>query len=135
LAYRFRIERRPPDVSSRDRADEMDVRPLAPNCGSRPTRPADLAVVSSTCTQIDAGSFVNDEAYLRSLLSRAWEPGSDGKGLVIADGTLHTWATDASGNVHHSPAMELLGLQYAAVIAYLSIGSDGLALDSEWRFE
>lgn len=68
---------------------------------------------------------MNDEAYLRSLLSRAWEPGSDGKGLVLADGTLRTWTADASGNVHHSPAMEMLGLQYAEVIAYLSIRSDG----------
>lgn len=70
---------------------------------------------------------MNDEAYLRSLLSRAWEPGSDAKGFVLCDGTLRTWTADAGGNVHHFPAMELLGLRPADVIAYLSIESDGTA--------
>src|SRR3954453_20624377 len=32
---------------------------------------------------------------------------------------------DAGGNVRHSPAMELLGLQSAGVIAYLGIASNG----------
>jgi hypothetical protein len=68
---------------------------------------------------------VNDAAYFRSLLSRPWEPGRDGKGLVLVDGRLRTWVADAAGNVHHFPAMELLGLGEAEVVAYLSIRADG----------
>jgi hypothetical protein len=67
-----------------------------------------------------------DEDYLRSLLSRPWAPGATGKGVVLADGSLRTWPTDDGGNVHHFPALALLGIEPGAVAAYLAMDPDGV---------
>ena len=66
-----------------------------------------------------------DKEYLRSLLSQPWAPAATGKGLLLVDGVLRTWLTDAGGNVHHAPALSLLGIAADDVAAYLVIATDG----------
>jgi hypothetical protein len=55
-----------------------------------------------------------------------WEPGSPGKGVVYADGTVAHWLVDAvEGHPHHEPALAALNRDLASVAVFYRLTRDG----------
>lgn len=78
----------------------------------------------STCAYV----VTDDDARIEALLATPWDPGLEGKGVLIslgADPELRTWRTELGGSPHHTVAINKLGIGDDVVRAYLAIGTDG----------
>lgn len=105
---------------------DVTRRQFEPACG-HPRYYSSEADLSADWRYIDDGppdGGVADERW-RELGLPAWEPGVEGKGLLVARGPLHCWALDAEAAPHHLGAMRTLELTEDQVEAYLTVRENG----------